>query len=212
MKKHFIIILLVAFSQLSHAQFLSVTPKIGLTLSTSREVTQMDYSPAFHIGASVVYKISDRFSLVSSVMFEQKREKLEFPFADSSHTQVPAAEKMRSNYVTVPLLIEFNPFRNNHIFINGGIYLGYLLNAKAKITTAEYVEEYNTTADIDISNFKRFVFGVGIGGGIYIPVTKNGQILIDLQYEHTLTEGSQFLDLQFRTFIISAGYAMSISK
>ena len=212
MKKSFLIIILVAFNLMSEAQLLTVAPKIGLTLSTSQEVAHMDYIPAYLFGASVVYKISPKFSLVSGVFFEQKREEFEFPLLDSNNNQTPATETMMYNYLTIPLLMEFHPFRNNHIFINGGIYTGYLLNAKAKITSANNSGNYNSTADLNISNFNRVVFGVGIGGGITIPVAKNGQILIDLQYEHTLTQGTQLMDLQFKTLSISAGYAISIGK
>lgn len=212
MKKYFIIIILVAFSLLSHAQFLTVTPKIGLTLSTSQEVAQMDYIPAYLFGALVEYKISAKFSLVSGVLFEQKREKFELPLLDSNYNQTLATENMKYNYLNVPLLLEFHPFRNNHIFINGGIYTGYLLNAKAEITSANNAGNYNSTADLDISNFNRLVFGVNIGGGINIPVAKNGQILIDINYEHTLTQGTHLMDLQFKTLSISAGYAISIGR
>lgn len=212
MKTYFIIIILLVFNLLTQAQLLTVTPKIGLTLSTSQEVAQMDYIPAYLFGATVAYKISPKFSLVSGVLFEQKREEFEFPLLDSNNNQTPGSETVMYNYLNIPLLMEYHPFRNHHIFINGGIYTGYLLNAKSKITSPYDSGIYDSPADLDISNFNRVVFGVGIGGGITIPVAKNGQILIDLQYEHTLTQGSQLMDLQFKTLSISAGYAISIGK
>lgn len=213
MKKSFIIILFLSASSLiSKAQFPVITPKIGLTLSTSQDLAQLDFTPAYLLGVTVTYKLFPKLSLAPGILFEQKRATLHLPYQDSNGTTIAASEKINYNYLSLPVLLEFHPFRKDHIFINGGMYTGYLMNAKAKITLTNNGENSDIKEDVQINNFKRLVFGLGIGGGINIPVKKNGQILIDLQYEHTLSQGVQFLDLQFRTFTFSAGYGIRIGK
>lgn len=212
MKKSVIIILLVVSSLIAQAQFSVITPKIGLTLSTARDLAQFDFKPGFLIGTSVAYKFSSKFSLVPGILFEQKRESTEFPFGDPNGSTFPATEKLRYNYLCLPVLLEFHPFQNNHIFINGGLYTGYLVNAKAEIIKTNSGENSNIKGDVDLRNFKRLIFGLGIGGGINIPVAKKGQILIDLQYEYTLTKGDQPMDLKFKTLTFSAGYGIRIGR
>jgi hypothetical protein len=212
MKKSFFVLILSASCLISQAQLSIITPKIGMTLSTGQNLTHFEYTPGFLVGASARYKLSEKFALISGVLHEQKSEKFGLPVVDSTGMIFPADEKLTYNYLCLPVSVEIRPLRNNHIFFNGGLYAGYLLNVQARIAQINNGENYYATHKIDIRHFTHLVLGLNIGGGINIPVSEHGEILLDLQYEYAITQGDEILELRFRTFSFSVGYGFKIGK
>lgn len=211
MKKSFIIIIFTLSSFVSRAQFSVITPEIGLTLSTGRELSEFKYKPGYLYGISVAYKLSSTLSLVPGFFLEQKREKFEFPAIDSNGMILPAQEYYTYNYLCLPMRIEVHPFINKNIFFDVGLYAGYLRNVKAKLKI-DSEENYGPNSTLDISHFGRKIFGLCIGGGILIPVNTHGEIKIGIHYENRLSKAVQLLDINFKTFSFSTGYSFRIGK
>lgn len=210
MKKVIILFILIASSIFSQAQFSEITPKIGLTFSTGQNLFAFELRSGYLLGASATYIISNKFSLTPGILFEQKREKFNLAIVDSSEI-ISAKEKLSYNYIILPVLFQYYPFEKRYVFFDGGLHAGYLLNVQYQVKP-QNEENFSSKKKLDISHFNRLVFGLNLGGGFNIPINKNNNILIELQYENSFMKGNGFFDVKLQTFYISAGYDIKIGK
>jgi len=103
--------------------------------------------------------------------------------------------KTSVDYLTIPLLINFQIGDHGRFFINTGPFVGVKLNARSKGTVF-----YNTAGQGSYNMYKRIVcddlegavrdnaFGWIIGGGITIPVFERLAIESGLQYRRGFGE------------------------
>lgn len=139
------------------------------------------------------------------------------------------------NYLEVPVLVKykFGSKGKTRVFVNGGMFYGYLLNAKTvtKGSSTIYINEQKTplllppngtpippvsfdaTTDI-INDVNRNNFGVTGGGGLLIPSGKKNNFIIDVRVARGLRhiQKNTALNGESRTgnFVVSFGYVFGV--
>lgn len=182
MKKLLFGIILILISGITFGQFISLTPKIGFTLSDYYEkiLVETTFKLGYSFGVSSNFSLSRKLDLKPELMFKQKGTK-------SAGLPNDNIQYYTFNYLNIPLLIKYNLGKKNNSFINGGIYTGYLLKATSRFKGTLNGVYYDEKSNEDLSVFNKFDFGVGIGGGIRIPINDKNGILVDLRYNFALT-------------------------
>jgi hypothetical protein len=213
MKKLTILILLILFNLISFGQISKITPKIGLTLSNLRDLTDMDYKLGYLFGTSIDYNLSQRFVLKPEIRVEQKGSKRKGFLTDEYGNLLPDSKGyLTYNYLSLPLLIEYHPFKRDNAFFNMGPYIGYLLSTTERTKSTYDGEFHDSKRKLDISKYNHWDVGFGIGGGINFPFLKRGQIKIDLLYEYAISIASKEMPPRTNTFSLSAGYSILLIK
>ena len=139
------------------------------------------------------------------------------------------------NYLEVPVLVKykFGSAGKTRFFVNGGVFYGYLLNAKTitKGSSTIYVDETKTPlllpplgtpippvsfdAETDILNdVNRNNFGLTGGGGLLIPHGKRNNLIIGVRVSRGLRyiQKDTVANGESRTgnFVVSFGYVFGV--
>ncbi|MEO6667859.1 MAG: porin family protein [Ferruginibacter sp.] len=110
------------------------------------------------------------FSLHSSIGYERKGS--EFSLVATDYTGMPIGKVhgySRWNYLTMPVMIRATFGKRINYFVNAGPYIAYLLKQvygnKAGVLPAGQTN--------NINNDQRIDFGISLGAGLSLPLTKN---------------------------------------
>lgn len=210
MKKSFISLFFILVSAFSFGQFITITPKVGLTYSTLRRFKQ-DYKPGFLIGISSEYFLSPNLALKPELLLEQKGN-LERGVTNTISGKLSAYKRYITwDYLSIPILLKLTPFQNKHVFLDGGGYAGYLVKMTEGMKYKTEGDANDFTSKKDISNFRRWDVGYSFGGGIYIPVRENNKIQIDLRFNRSVELEQNAFPTTF-TFSFSLGYSFGLVK
>lgn len=157
-----LVIVIILFSNICFSQNeINIGVNVGATLSEFRGNELIDKSNpniSFLLGVSFEYFLNENLSLKSNLNYERKSFSNKSNFTDEFGLPISKI-KVNSNYdyLVLPVLIKYVISNSNNLFINGGPFIGYLLNTKS--TSKEYSSEnfthLNKKIDIGLS------FGVG---------------------------------------------------
>ena len=201
-KKLFVLFLLIngiLFSQEKNSLGLNT----GLTYSDFRGNDFFDnyeYGFDFLIGISFDYKIKDRLFISTDVNYERKSANdfyeasaigpggtitvIGIPIGEYPPENPPDKPKLkfqtRFEYISIPILLKYFVCENNDFYVNGGPYLGYLLNIK-NIDDGE-------ESELDFNNeFEKIDLGLTIGIGYNLDLNQKSYLNFELRNNFGLT-------------------------
>jgi hypothetical protein len=189
-----IIVLLVLFSVFAYAQtgIIRFGVHAGLNYSGLRGYTipanieaQYEESAAFGYlgGVSLTYPLKEKISLRVELNYERKTQKADNSVELRPNFDEPAqlydfTSKRHFDYLVMPILLHYQFTDKNSFFVNGGPFVGYLLNAT--LTSDLNVPELN--ADVDLSNdYKKLDYGLTVGLGKHFDIGSQNSIHLEIR-------------------------------
>ena len=136
----------------------------------------------FYSGITAQFPLKNNWSIVTGVGFERKGSVIKTEWTDFNANRIGTYNTyVNHDYLIVPVLFRASFGNKINCYFNGGVYYGYLLAAKfnaerPNLPNIQLNDEYISKSD----------FGVSIGGGIKINVTKNLAIPIEIRSNHGL--------------------------
>lgn len=130
------------------------------------------YGVGYTAGVGLEVGFTENWSLVTGVFYDRKVVKLDFTIFVSSemgNEVIDISDSFTFNYIVVPALARYT-FRNKKtpLFINGGLYTGYLVKT-------------NLSFDTPTSGFNALDAGLAIGVGMHIPISQKNNFIIELR-------------------------------
>ena len=173
--------------------------KTGINLSketkteVERQVQDFDkeFRKGFHIGGIVTYSINKKWELEGNLMYSQQGYKEHLFSIENNRT----IYSIRSNYINLPIAIKYYPLE--HLYIEMGPQIGFLISKKHKIQGEENITKYIPLKPnhIDLSLF------CGLGYKF------SNNILLEARYIHGINNTYKNVALsQNRNIQISIGY------
>ena len=185
MKIKFTLSILLAFVVSSHLfgqDKFKLGVSAGATYSDIRGdllTDQFEYDFGFLFGLSVERSLSDKVSLISNLNFERKKFENESPLF-SSGSPIGLVRHVVRDYLTLPVMANAKFGKSKVLFVNGGVFIGYLLNAK--FTSSDTDRKENVTHQIN-----RTDGGLSIGFGLALPLEDTNKLNIELRDNIGLT-------------------------
>ena len=159
-----------AFFFYASAQELAYGFKVGLNFAQIQgdleSAEDIGSSTGFHIGAGVVYKITDRFGVKADFLFSQKGGERSYNgdgvqlFFNEDGDKIPFAGNRNSSLNVTNSYIDFpitGYARFNKIEFSGGFYVGFLVSSKAvgDVTFAgDALDQVQAPFDLEYNYFK----------------------------------------------------------
>jgi len=130
---------------------------------------------SYTFGLSLEYKINGKLSLLSNVNYDNKTMRLE-NFRNYRYTELNGyaylvEDKIKFNYINIPLNIRYHIGQNNKLFTNIGVFYNHLLNLK-NITTRNDTGEEITLFDYQ-NIIKKYDYGISFGIGYKFNLSNN---------------------------------------
>jgi opacity protein-like surface antigen len=124
-------------------------------------------------GISLQYKLSDKFSLKSALLYEIKGSKAEVTYFDNNGNTTGIANNIFDyQYLSVPLLCRATFGKSIKYFVNAGPYVSVLLISQQSGPE----QDFNT-----IANYKNYDAGLAAGAGIVYPLKGNLTVSAELR-------------------------------
>ncbi len=149
-------------------------------------------------GVSVQVALASNFSLLSEFYYMKKGGKLK------ANNPITTNETVyRFNTLELPVLARVHIGR---VHLNAGPSIAYNLSGKEKTGDHSKAISFNQTGN----GFRRFEAGIGMGGGYTFPI-KQKLFVLDIRYNHGLTNISYSKEIYNRSIVVSL-IAMKPSK
>ncbi len=180
--KRFSMLWLVAVAFSSFAQFVSVTPKVGMGISTGHlyfgsPFKGQRFAPKF--GLATEYRLSDKYALKGELFWNQQRYVLEGMFADDTGTGAHYGKLIvRPSCLDIPLALQKNFGHNRNWFWSVGTYTSYLLGTSTVFESGGAREVHKQKI---ASGTRRFLWGLSTGFGVKLPVSAQNKVVIELK-------------------------------
>lgn len=185
----FLAIVLISIKTYSQESRIKYSFQGGVNYSRYRgsdflEVGDNKFSIAYLFGASFEYQIQEKLALKVDVNYERKVEKTKNTLynyynpedLDISDTFVNTSF---SNYIALPILIKYNFSEKNSFYLNGGPFLGFLLNSGYK---TDFILDGEDTSPIDTTKSNKTLdLGITFGIGKEFNITDKNRIYIELR-------------------------------
>jgi opacity protein-like surface antigen len=211
MKKLFMLIIIFTINVLAFGQFTSLTPKVGITVSNMKDFYRK-YKTGYLVGASVEFELNSKVVLRPELLLEQKGGCDKVEFTDENGWSMGQSDVyLTFNNLTLPVQLKFSPFNNNKIYFTAGEYVGYLLWVGERVNSKDG-DYRNNRIDMEKKYFTRWELGFSIGSGIDIPLSKKGDIQVDLRYENAFAHFNPRIFTTANTFSLSVGYMINSGK
>ncbi|MGN8069508.1 porin family protein [Mucilaginibacter sp. 22184] len=134
-----------------------------------------DLKSSFNAGVSTDFYFSNRWSLKTSLIFDQKGWANGFIYTDSRGNGL--ITDYRLNYITLPVMANWHFGKKRNWYLNFGPYAGYLAGAKASDISLD-VKDYFHNVD----------FGIAAGIGTKIRLSNNVKLLLEYNEQAGLTD------------------------
>lgn len=215
-KPIFLVFSLSLFTATLFSQQISIGPRVGYTLSDLKfifpdefrfEIDPNEFAKplsSFHAGIDASMLLSDRFSIVASLLYARKGYTGEEQWPTG-----PADANWELHYVNLPILADFRAWKG--LSLQGGVELGRLLSARLK-SAGENANVEDFFEDFDLGLVAGLEYRLGNGFfisarhvfGIYsiqtLEVTNDtGDVEGNLKTRNTATQ-------------LSVGYRYTISR
>ena len=127
-------------------------------------IENADAGISFLIGASFEYYLYESLSLKTNLNYERKSFNTKIPEFDDIGFPTGGEVKITTNfdYLTLPIMAEYEFGNSKKFFVNGGPFLGFLLSTKSKADNFPYYDSTLLNKKIDIG------LSFGIGTKIYL--------------------------------------------
>lgn len=192
----FIMIACCAFSQ-------TIIPKAGVTLSKfgGSDIEDAKFNLGFTLGVGFNFPIGEgAFSLQPELNFIQKGAKYE---------EGDYSEKLKLNYLEIPILAKATFGEVTKFYVNVGPSLGYGLNGKVKVKEGSLEEDFDVNFGDEVDEIeKRMDVGLQLGAGVIIAE----KIMIDLRYGLGLTSLNEESKVKNNVLQFTVGVPLSIGK
>ena len=117
-------------------------------------------------GISFQYNCGKRIALRTNIAYERKGGEGEFEFTDNYGASIgKGIVNLNFDYLTIPVLLRFTFGKRVKYFINGGSYIGYLINQTLVFKGANSNGEINNTA-----SYNSLDAGISFGTGLQYPI------------------------------------------
>lgn len=168
-------------------------------------------------GIKLEYFIKDQFNIVTGISYESKGIDLEY--SNTKFGYIAADRVLDKNleiriinkYLTLPILLKRNLTKNKNIFLEGGVYIGYLISSRINFLNEETISDdsgvisknsfwIDNKRDSKKEYTNKFDFGFTFGTGYITKLSENlllktemlmniGMIKLDAKYnnEYTVT-------------------------
>ncbi len=146
----------------------------------------------------VKYNVTNHFSLVSGIGFEQKNatELPAFYFTGEQLYPLDYSIIHSFNFIQIPVLVRAEIGRKVKYFFNIGPYFSYLTNQYISV----FDENDNLLSkNIYTNNFNRFVTGISFGAGFNIPVSDKINLNSELLFGQDKTNLSKTEGIPIKT-------------
>ena len=173
----------------------------------------------FEAGLFYEIPITSRLSFVPAVNYQEKGFIVKEGF-DMNLFNLPIdmsfKAETRIGFVETPMWLKYT-FNDGPVkaYITGGPTLDYASFARIR-TKASFILDFNVSEhhlNLNNDTYNRFGFGVGVGGGLEIPVG-NGSFLVEAQYKHKITDflDNPIVDVKLRNygFGLNVGYKIPL--
>jgi len=171
----FLICFTLSFTVLSQNLKIGIEGGASYTNLRGNSIAEKSESLFSHlIGVYGEFPISEQVFLKGGLNYERKGSKIDSRIDDYNGIPLESYTINNSyNYLTLPILIKYQFNGQVKFFINGGPYVGYLLNSKSKT---------KSTNDYDTSYlYKKIDFGLVAGVGMLIPFNDNFQFSLEIR-------------------------------
>jgi hypothetical protein len=204
MKKHYLLLLVIALISIkiySQESRIKYSFQGGLNYSSFRGYDSfVDDKPgiAYLFGASFEYKIKDKLSLKIDVNYERKVQKsdntLELNPGDAFNSIIGGIYNYSitnySNYIVLPILVKYNFSNDNSFYLNGGPFLGFLINSR--INSDLVIKGIDTNPRTTTTkNYKSLDYGLSLGVGKQFKINGENKIYVELRDNLGLTNTSE---------------------
>jgi opacity protein-like surface antigen len=174
------IIILAAFTTTTFAQQKKGDVEFGVHIGYSAsgvsnsDLVNSSISSAFNAGIATDFYFSNRWSLKTKLIFDQKGWGSGF-FSNVDNKKF--ITDFRLNYITLPIMANWHFGKKRNWYLNFGPYAGYLAGAKA------------TDISVDVKDFFHNVdFGLAAGIGTKIRLSNNLKLLIEYDDQEGLID------------------------
>lgn len=173
--------------------------KAGVGITTQRISSLWDSNKKTGLlaGAFATYELNDHFDLQGELYYANRGHKTDI-YLEASATS-PSDWVFTYHYLCLPLMLKYFP-TGKTIYIAAGPHLGYLINYKNDIKDWPKDEPRE---DLDWhKECNRLDFGLSAGIGAI--VSKN--VMVDVRYNHGLTNATKNGEFKNRGMEVSVGY------
>jgi Outer membrane protein beta-barrel domain len=193
MKK--VLSLLLLLSIFSSATFAQHRKKFGintgLNYSKFRGMdlphTSYDFATGVVVGFSYEYYLKTNLSIKANLLYANKKSKGNFDFDLRENIDDPVVIYNESftysyNYMTLPVMIKYDFKNAPGFFVNGGLFLGYLLDSevKAHANTNQLPELTDfTQSTTELNN--QFDFGLAMGFGKSFQINPKNSVVVEIR-------------------------------
>lgn len=184
----FIIVSIFSTSVFAQSGKFFIGANAGIGPSSASQISGNGIGYSGNIG--VKYNITNHFSLVSGIGFEQKNA-TELPAYYFTGEQLYPTDYSiihSFNFIQIPVLVRAEIGRKVKYFFNVGPYFSYLTNQSISV----FDENDNLLSkNIYTNNFNRFVTGISFGAGVNIPVSDKINLNSELLFSQDKTNLSK---------------------
>ncbi len=145
-------------------------------------------------GVSFQAGITPGFSLVSELYFMQKGGKLKANNPLNTNESI-----LRFNSLELPILARVHL---GHFYANVGPSIAYNFTGSSKIADQSTRLSFSSSS----GSFKRWDAGIQLGGGIEFPF-KQSRIVLDIRYNHGLTNVADDREIYNRALMVSVHFS-----
>lgn len=197
----FLFISMLNYSQNSNIKFgiqagLNYSTFLGYDVPAAFDPVYSE-SPAFAFlgGINLEYQIKEKWSLKMELNYERKSQKADnnMEFVDMNGDAYGAyhfTSKKNYDYLVLPIMVKYCFSENNSFYLNGGPFIGYLLNSNVT-NDLEDIEGINNEP-VETTNLNNKTdFGLSIGLGKIIEINEKGSIFIEIRENLGLTNTSK---------------------
>lgn len=171
------LICLFGNSQIREKGTIEVTPIMGYSASFQLGSLLFGSSAVSGIQGGVYgdYYFNSRWSLRTGLLYQQMgTNNVDFSIFANEYSE-------RTNYITVPLTVNFHLGRQRNWYINYGVAIGFLIDAEAKYNNGD---EFSDITDLA----KPTQFGINSGIGYRFKIAQELFIVLENSYLLGLTD------------------------
>jgi hypothetical protein len=193
MKKIYVLLAAITISTAALAQGVSGGIKLGVNFASQKfESDGFSVSPdglvSFHGGLFLTAMVTENFGIQPELLYNSMGSSFEFGSEEM---------KMKFTYLSVPVLLRYNPVS---VFnLHAGPQFGILMNAVAELDGEEE----------DIEDMKTLDFGVAIGAGLDLPMGLTASVRYTAGLANIAdTEDGDDTTMKNNVFQVSLGYKL----
>src|SRR6218665_1532848 len=152
------------------------------------------YGFGFMAGLSAEYYLKDNLSLKANLSYDRKSSRAKSTLSVREYYDsypIVYRQKITYNYdyLTLPIMVKFDFGKNKDFFINGGPFIGYLLQSelKSKMKPSYPTDPLDTT-----DSYNSFDYGLTVGFGKIVKLTEKTDLSIEVRDNLGLSKMNDF--------------------